>query len=150
MEQADMGNVVAIFQIMTNELSTPKVLLCPKDRNHVEGTKFDIGFTAQNISYFIGLDAGTNRPRTLLAGDANLIINDKPVKSGLLEFSTNTVNAWSPGRHVSANSHFWTAARYRYVGNILFADESVQQFDTADLRQVLQQTGLVTNRLAIP
>jgi len=137
MELADTGNVVAIFQIMTNEMSTPKMLLCPRDRNHVEGTNFAIGFTPKNISYFIGVDANTNRPRALLSGDDNFSIGGNQVKSGLLELPANSPTSW-------------TAARHKFAGNILFADGSVQQTTSSNLNQCFQQTGLATNRLAIP
>src|ERR1700722_10323271 len=31
MEQASLGNVAAVFEVMSNELSTPKILVCPAD-----------------------------------------------------------------------------------------------------------------------
>ena len=35
-------------------------------------------------------------------------------------------------------------------GNVGFADGSVQVFYRAELRRAIQQTGLATNRIAIP
>lgn len=40
--------------------------------------------------------------------------------------------------------------RWRPFGNIGFADGSVQQLSSSGLRDAFQQTGLATNRQAIP
>ena len=71
MEFVAAGNVTAIFQVMSNELSTPKILFCPADERRAYATNFSAGFSAQNISYFIGLDADETNPQTLLSGDDN-------------------------------------------------------------------------------
>ena len=150
MELACSGNVVTTFQIMSNELSTPKVLLCPEDIRRIWATNFSADFDDSHISYFIGPDADTNHLQAFLSGDGNFVIGGVPAKSGLLQLSTSTFVAWNSGRHVSPGSHFWTAARNRFSGNILFADGSVQQVSTINLQQAFHQTGLATNRLAIP
>lgn len=137
MELAATGNVLATFQIMSNELSTPKVLFCPADTVHTITNTFGVNFTAKNISYFIGLDANTNRSRELLSGDDNFAIGGVPVKSGLLEISTKYPLTWTAARHVNQ-------------GNIGFADGSAGDVTTAKLKITLLQTGLATNRLAIP
>jgi prepilin-type processing-associated H-X9-DG protein len=83
------------------------------------------------------LDASAENPRTILSGDDNFEINGVAVKSGLLEFSSNTPIAWS-------------AARHKFSGNILLADGSFQTATISGLTNLVQQTGLATNRLAIP
>ena len=125
------------FQVISNELSTPKILFCPADIDHTEATYFSTNFSAKNISYFVGLDATTNSPQAFLSGDDNFEISGVSVKSGLLELSTNAPIAW-------------TAARHHLAGNIGLADGSVQQLATFSLQQMFQNTGLATNRLAIP
>jgi prepilin-type processing-associated H-X9-DG protein len=146
MELIATGNVAACFQVMSNQLSTPKILICPTDTNRIAATNFAIGFNNDNISYFVGLDADLNHPQMFLSGDDNFAVGGVPVKSGLLQLSTHTPVAWTSLRHVAYDSHFWTPAR----GNILFVDGSVQQLTTKGLQQALQQTGVATNRLAIP
>jgi type II secretory pathway pseudopilin PulG len=138
MELAATGNVAAVFQAMSNELSTPKLLVCPNDDSRTAATNFTTGFNASRISYFVSLDV-TNEtsPQTFLSGDDNFEIGGALVKSGLLELSTNAPISW-------------TAARHKFVGNIGLADGSVQQTTQNGLRQALQKTGLATNRLAIP
>lgn len=150
MELVATGNVAACFQVMSNELSTPKILLCPEDKSRVWATNYSSGFDNSHISYFVGVAADTNHHRAFLAGDDNFAIEGVAVKSGLLQISTNIPIVWNSRRHVSPNSHFWTAARDRFVGNILFDDGSVKQTTSSNLCQLFHQTGLATNRLAIP
>jgi hypothetical protein len=150
MELVATGNVAACFRAMSNELSTPKNLLCPADARRDWATNFST-LNNSNVSYFVGLDV-TNETNSqmFLSGDDNFAGSGVPVKSGLLQLSTSSPMAWTSGRHVSDNSHFWTAARYRFVGNIGMADGSVQQVTTDGLQQALQQTGFATNRLVLP
>src|SRR6202789_2599074 len=51
MEMAATGDVVATFQIMSNELSRPKLLICPADNKRVWATNFPTDFSAKNESY---------------------------------------------------------------------------------------------------
>lgn len=125
------------YLVISNELTTPKLLHCPADTNSFAATNFSSGFNNQNISYFVGLNADTNHTQAFLAGDDNFEIGGVPVKSGLLEISSNMPIAWS-------------AARHKFGGNIGLADGSVQSVNNIDLPKLLDQTGLATNRLAIP
>jgi type II secretory pathway pseudopilin PulG len=150
MELVATGNVAACYQVMSNELSTPRILICPQDTKALLAAHFGEDFNNRNISYFVGLDAEERKPQMLLSGDNNFAIGGVPVKSGLLELSANIPIAWSPGRHVAPNSHYWTPARDRFAGNIGMADGSAQQVTTDGLQKALQQTGAAANRLAIP
>jgi competence protein ComGC len=150
MELVATGNVAACFLVMSNELTTPKILLCGQDKHRVWATNFATGFDNSYISYFVGLDANERKPQMFLSGDDNFAINGMEVKSGLLQLSTNAPVTWTSGRHVAYNSHVWTPARYRFVGNIGMADGSVQQVTTDGLQKAVQRTGVATNRLAIP
>jgi competence protein ComGC len=138
MEAIATGNVAACFQVMSNELSTPKILVCPEDADRIAATNFTTDFNNSKISYFVSLDV-TNEinPQMILCGDDNFEIGGVPVKSGLLELSTNAPVSW-------------TSARHHFAGNIGLADGSVQQVTTKGLQSAFQQAGLATNRLAIP
>ena len=57
MELTLTGDVVGIFRVMSNELSTTKVLVCPQDTKRTAATDFAGGLSGANISYFVGLDA---------------------------------------------------------------------------------------------
>ena len=124
------------FLVMSNQLSTPRILHCPADTDG-SATNSWSGLNNQNVSYFVGLDASPDYPQAILSGDDNFQINGVPVKPGLLELSTNAPIAWS-------------AARHKFAGNILLADGSVQSVTISGLTNLLHQTGLATNRLAIP
>jgi prepilin-type processing-associated H-X9-DG protein len=138
MELAMTGNVAAVFLVMSNELGTPKVVLCPRDLEKDYAANFSDGFSAKNVSYFVNLDAtNDDNPRLFLSGDGNFAIGGVPVKSGLLELSTNSPISW-------------TAARHKFAGNIGLVDGSVESTSSSSLRQILVQTGAATNRLAIP
>ena len=138
MEPAAKGDVAAVFQVMSNILSTPKILLCPDDLNHFAATNFAVGFSSKNLSYFASLDAtNDSNPQQPLTGDDNFEVDGVPVKSGLLPLPTNPKIVWGASRH-------------KHMENIAFTDGSVQQLSTAGLQQVLQNSGLATNHLAIP
>ena len=136
MESALAGEVVSTFQVMSNELSTPKILVCITDTGHHYATNFFGNFTTSNISYFIGVDATDAQSRGLLSGDANLVVNGQPVPPGLLNLTTNMAS--------------WTKNRHKANGNVLFSDGSVSMLVPQMGRN--SAPGALTNidRLAIP
>jgi prepilin-type processing-associated H-X9-DG protein len=137
MEPALRGDVARIFQVMSNELSTPRVLVCPADADQSAAPGFGSSFDNSHVSYFAGLDAADDRPAMFLSGDDNFAIRGRPVKSGVLSLATNVPLSWTAARHVNR-------------GNIGLADGSVWTTDNKQLVQKLIGTGLATNRLAIP
>jgi len=138
LEEIKRGNVFRHFQVMSNELSTPWILVCPVD---VRQSAVDFGSTLgnSNISYLVGLDAEDAKPQTILAGDRNIV--GGMMKNGILEITRDDSVGWSSELH-GGN------------GNLAFADGSVQQTKSRgtswNLREVIGHTGLTTNRLAIP
>jgi competence protein ComGC len=125
------------FQVMSNELSTPWVLLCPaeSDRLRARATNFDF-LSNSNLSYFVGIDASETNPQLILTGDRN-ITNGASVKNGVLDLTTNTAAGW-------------TAELHNGVGDIGMSDGSVQQFSMTSLRDTVASSGLATNRLQVP
>ena len=137
MKLISSGKAYALWQTMTNELSTPKILHCPADTNQIAATNFTVGFSDANISYFFSLDADETYPQTVLSGDDNLAVNGVRVQPGILNLWTNAVVGWTKERHGGA-------------GNVALADGSAQQLTSSSLLQFVQQTGGTTNRLVIP
>lgn len=134
---ADATNAFRYFQVMSNELSTPKVLVCPADSKRRAATNFTTDFAGNHISYFIGLEANeTTHPYTLLSGDRNITNGTKPI-NGLLEVTTNQQLGW-------------TAEFHNGAGNVGLGDGSVQQITTIGLRNLVKNTCLATNRLLFP
>jgi hypothetical protein len=138
MKWVGSGRAYVMFLMMSNELSSPKILACSEDRHAVAATNF-ADLSDRNISYFLSLDASLNEPQTIVAGDDNFLVNGKPVAVGILNSSTNMLR--------------WTKERMRgdhAPGNIGFSDGSVQQTTITSFQQALKQNGGVTNRWVIP
>jgi len=110
MELWATGNVAACFQVMSNELSLPVMLICPADAGHPAAPAWD-HLGRSNVSYFIGTDAAETNMEAMLAGDANLLQNGRAVSSGLVCIGTNTIR--------------WTQERHRGSANVLICDGSV-------------------------
>ena len=125
------------FQIMSNELSTPRVLLCPADNDDrsIAATNF-INFNNSNISFFVGIVANESNATMILGGDHN-ITNGTTLRNGLLDLTTN-------------HPAVWTREIHNKVGNILLADGSVQQLSISGLQQTVANTGIATNRIQMP
>ena len=151
LEWAEAGNVWQIFMVMSNELSTPKLLYCLLDgnSNRIQATSF--GLTTQpaysgsvpftndnNVSYFVGMEADEVHPTRILAGDSNLEVNQKTLAHSFLNLWTNAPVRWDKTRHE------------KQCGNIAFADGSVQNCTKAQLQKLLAETLIQTNRLLIP
>jgi competence protein ComGC len=153
MEAVATGDVVTCFRCMTNELSTPKILICPieVDSGKMSASNFLDDLNNSHISYFIGVDAAPGYPKRIMCGDANFLINGTPVKSGLVQYPTNTSIAWGPGRHEFVpDHHFWERKDPIVFGNVGYADGSVDQLLSVQLQAAFVESDVATNRLAIP
>lgn len=139
-ELTQAGNAVASYQVMSNELSTPRILICDGeygysgDTNRIYTTNFAT-LSNSNVSYFVGVDADEANPQDILSGDSDLLVGGRPVKAGLLLLRAGDLVDWQPTWHGP------------HRGNLGLADGSVQGFHTGSH---LLPTGPDTNRLAIP
>jgi len=151
MEWAQQGIAWPVFQVVSNELNTPKILICPADSNvkRVMATTFgspvaqstdpQIPFTNnQSLSYFVGLDAINSRTNLLLAGDSHFAVGGKALAEGLQGLNSQQAIGWTTTRHP------------KRIGNLGFADGSVRPFTSKELPAVFKATGLATNRLVLP
>ena len=152
MEQAQLGSAYAVFLVMSNEASTPKILICPNEANprRVAANTFAptvpvgsppglVPFTpTNNLSYFVGLDADETKPDTIIVGDDNFMIGKLRPIPGLLLLDTNSRVTWTKKEF------------HAYGGNVALADGSVQNYSTPAFRTALIKTGIATNRLAMP
>ena len=150
MELMNTSDAWKVFQVMSNELSTPKVIYCPEDTLRGNAAT-NFGDDLKNkISYFIGMDAIASSAKSVLDGDDNLLINGSPVSGGLVVVASNSPVAWNDNRHVSLDTHAWifkTKTSYGYIG---LGDGSVLPLKNSELVNQLRQTSLATNRLVIP
>jgi len=137
MESAAAGDVAPVFQVVSNELKTPKILVCPADSRQFAATFSSRDFSASNVSYFVNRDASVDYPQMFLSGDRKLTTNGVPVNSGILVLTTNQVIGWTQEIHQGR-------------GNIAFTDGHVQSLSNSALNRALQDIGSPTNRLVIP
>ena len=136
-----------VFQCMSNELSTPKVLLCPSDNNRSQvATNFNspeapgtivagADFNQAKVSYFVGADAIDTDPQTVLYGDYNIGLN----ATTAFTIATRQLNA------ATVNTWLWTDQVHSKQGNLVLGDGSVQQVSIANMRkQFLAGTNTVS------
>jgi prepilin-type processing-associated H-X9-DG protein len=135
MEYPKPSNMFRYFQVMSNELINPKVLICPADKR-TDADSFAL-LSNTNISYFVAQDADESYPSMPLARDRNLVVDGVVAEAGLL-----TVNA--------ANQIGWHKTIHGGLGNVLMADGSVQQASSSYLQQLIAHSGTNVNRLAVP
>jgi prepilin-type N-terminal cleavage/methylation domain-containing protein len=150
------------FQVLSNELATPKICLCPADSSdRIQATNFTVHVVAlakQNkgnkwISYFLGVDCDESRPQMMLAGDRNITNGTPPIafggtadafvrlggKAGTVEQGPNDPKGcgWSKDLHQSA-------------GNVVLGDGSVQGLTGPRLREQCRNSGDDDNYVAVP
>jgi hypothetical protein len=123
------------FQVLSNYLKSPRLLICPSDLRQPV-TSFGPGFSNTNLSYFLGVDASDTSPQMLLCGDRNLT-NGLPVTNGFLELDA---------QHPAG----WTHEMHHLEGNVGLADGSVQGLGNSGLWRMLRNAGPGTTRLAMP
>ena len=137
LEVALAGNVARAFEVMSNELTSPKVLVCQVDPQRKAAMLFNGSMSNLNVSYFIDIDADDARPQMFMAGDRNITTNGVQLAPNAVHLlRTNTVVGW-------------TAAMHQNNGNVLIVDGSAQQWNNLGLQNGLAQTG-TTNRIAVP
>ena len=125
------------FQIISNELATPRILFCPSDTKRRAATNFTSDLDDSRISYFVNLDARTNLVSTQLFGDRNVTLHDTALPPGPHTVCSNDPVGWSGELHKKA-------------GNILLGDFSSQQVTPSGLRRLLEEADQSTNRLLVP
>ena len=143
---------VVAFQVMSNELSTPKICFCPSDNIHTAGNGYATNFSDADflstkaagvddpitkVSYFINGDATEKDPQIILIGDGS-IANGTAGSSAAAP--TPSFAAMQQLQPALANSWAWTTDFHSKSGNLLLSDGSVQQVSINGLRTVLQNS----------
>lgn len=159
------------FAAMSNELSTPKIVLCPSDSDRIESTDFGLTYPVQagrtpfttnkNISYTVGLQGDETYPSMILSSDRNITNNQlsnpgglagtmvlpNPPATGFGIIAVLTTNQLSTG-----NGAGWNDKIHQNAGNTVMGDGSVQQLSSSRFRDALKNSGdpNYNNMLAIP
>ena len=153
---AQHRGVNMMFGVMSNELSTPKILICPSEydnrgaastfsysipNNSANATPFTNDL---NVSYFVGVDSQDTFPQMFLTGDHNLGTGANPPTSSFQEakpanqrpFVSLGTNFPSPNTYVG-----WLDNMHSKQGNVGLADGSVQGFSRSRLQEALKNSG---------
>ena len=147
---ANSGDWTDHYRAISNDLSTPKILICPFDKQKVAlaslalpnlpiaaaagGKKQPAQAAAAvniwstldgdlNISFFVGLDADESKPQTILSGDRNVIGG-----GGGQDITWNA----ALGSSVDAT---WDTTLHENAGFLVLSDGSVQRTSTSQLRE---------------
>jgi prepilin-type N-terminal cleavage/methylation domain-containing protein/prepilin-type processing-associated H-X9-DG protein len=167
------GNIQYLYQIftvMSNELSTPKILYCPSSFKTGAGqaTGFPVITPSVNpqpcltnnnsLSYFVGIQAIDTSPQMLLDGDYNMgqgVAGNSTIAATTTLFTNSVTYGGATGTQTGTNATIitaaWTATGHQNSGNVGLADGSVQGFSISGLRTGLSNTGDPNNNeLAIP
>jgi prepilin-type processing-associated H-X9-DG protein len=134
--------------VHTNYGFEPKCFHCPDDDRRDEWiynrkTNSIPELVDTNISYFVGVDATLNNPKSILAGDRHLQIDSMPAKPGLNDLKAKSPLGWTEELHYSKSTS--TAG-----GNIIFADGHVEFLKSKALNSAYQAQGLPAARFAVP
>src|SRR5260370_10672220 len=139
------AGVGGFFMVMSNELSTPKVVLCPAEYESARtiastfagtiaaNSANSIPYTNDlNTSYFVGVDAADTFPQMFLTGDHNLGHGNPPTVAyqagmGNQNFAV-ALGTNFPNNNVLSG---WMDNQHSKQGNIRLAGCSVPQFSRA-------------------
>mgnify|MGYP001601887634 CR=1 FL=1 len=145
-------DITNVFCVMSNELSTPKIIICPSDANHIEVTSNFAGVISySNTSYFVVGEAIDTYPSMILIGDRNIGAatgsGNPPTGAASTMFSTVQGPTSSSGTF-SYGYWAWTANDIHLKsGNVALCDGSAQQDSISGLQQSFQDT---TNSVQYP
>jgi prepilin-type N-terminal cleavage/methylation domain-containing protein len=147
------------FQVLSNELNTPKVVICPADERTARTNFNSIGTGADfmnnvAVSYFIGRDATETNPQMLLSGDRNIYgrtttttANNGYGNSPSTSTTTSAGAITALGTNIPVANPLivgWTDKMHQKAGNVCLGDGSTQQYSTPKLAEQLRQTGDTT------
>ena len=155
------------FMALSNELSTPKIVICPSDSQRTEAQVFaekTTGTTATKLtpfdsnartSYFVGVEASESNPQAFLSGDRNMT-NDTPARG---DAQVNPANAANSGQYIKMGTNHttqpvkgggWDKNLHQNQGDIAQGDGSVQQYSSSALKNALRNTGDDSDFLQFP
>ncbi|MEK7706577.1 MAG: prepilin-type N-terminal cleavage/methylation domain-containing protein [Verrucomicrobiota bacterium] len=129
-----------IFNVMSNELSTPKILYCVSEFEGARKAATEFGTlnfnNNNNLSYFVGVEAIESNPQMFLVGDHNLGNNANPPTALYPKLTALGTNP--PAGPLFAG---WMDNMHQKQGNVCLADGSVQGYNRTRLQEALRNTG---------
>ena len=152
-----------LFQFAQNDISSPRILVCPADTDRFPATDFLTDTNSPTysgsfahpskrnlaLSYFYAAGADEGSPARILVGDRNLTRD--PARS---DKSPGTNFLTGPQRLGSTKEQLkglrFAAKIHDGWGNIAFMDGSAQQLTSGKLRDALGKTGDTNNLIWLP
>ena len=133
LESAETPQVFRHFAILSNELVTPQILICPTEKRRSASKDF-LQLANANLSYFVNVNAASNGPVNPLFGDRN-ITGGNDAQSFLHTIKSTSGLGWRKELH-------------QHSGNIAFSDGSACSMSTPALQEMVI-TNTIPLRLAI-
>jgi prepilin-type N-terminal cleavage/methylation domain-containing protein len=111
---------------VTNEMNSPKILVCPSDSQKTMVSTWNLFLANNNISYMVGYEAVEQKPQTILTGDRNI--------AGAA--NNSSCGAWSGamGCPITVAST-WDQTIHNGAGDLGLSDGSVQQTTSPGLQK---------------
>jgi type II secretory pathway pseudopilin PulG len=153
-----------VFGMMSNELSTPKILVCPSDERNphtnfatgLNNTYGAAGLDNSKISYFLGKDAADANPQMVLMGDRNIYgtpVYPATVPATVPAYGNDGSGTAIMATAISMGTNFqstampiWTPSKmHQGQGNLLISDGSVQQVSSSRMRTQFANTGDISS-----
>ena len=136
------------FQVMSNYVATPELLVCPSDRRQFISSIVLVRNT--NVSYFVGIEAQEDQPSMVIAGDRN-------IEGGRLKRNCPVAEVYGVATEFSRAEiprAGWSQAMHRAKGNIAISDGSAQQVNASELRDRFlgsgDNQGAFNNHILVP
>ncbi len=105
------GSLVDYFRAASNQLVTPRILVCPSDGARSRASDFADLSERYNLSYFAGLNANLSLNSSWLSGDRNF----------------RDYSGISPLTLTPTNHYGWDLSIHVASGNVLFSDGNVAE-----------------------
>ena len=131
------SDIVFQLQTLSNELSTPKILVCPVSPK--ESATNWTTLSKSNISYFIGICAAQSNPYSILGGDEGFSLNGALATNPLIRITSKDKPEYPKQFHTGGDGAV-----------ILFADGSVQTIKNKEWPALLKRDPTFTNVFLLP
>ncbi len=125
-------NAVVHFRVLSNELITPAVLMCPTEQQQGKRLANDFSkLKPANISYFLVMDSEAGNPSGVLLGDRDVtgLSSGTPCKASGISAPT-----------FKKEEARWTGRIHKYGGNLAFADGHVGQNQGTNRSELISQS----------
>jgi len=159
------------WQALSNELSNPKVVRCPRDGGRNQATTFYSGKVSardkknitpfddgksktgnSSFSYFLAKEADESKPNRILAGDRNVIVG--PIKKPKYDNDTDKSGLHyklaKSGKITAKLTLSWSTSLHENQGDILLSDSSCQQASGSKLNSYVLDSDATDNEMMFP